>query len=109
MQQPGHDRLLVQLQIRKNNRHAKRMDDIWLTGFALLALMGLIGYPVSLFYHRNIIGRMVFPDTCNQLLIQLIRTRKILHLLDACVRLSDLFDFFLICLCIHRHLSRLLP
>ena len=57
---------------------------------------GLTGHPVSFFYHRNIIGRMVFPDTCNQLLIQLIRTRKILHLLtlaSACL-ISSIFPGF---------------
>ena len=78
---PASDRLFVQLQIRQNDRHAQRMNDIWLTGLALLALVGLIGRPVGLSRSVEISSDgWYFADSCNQLLIQLIRAGKILHL-----------------------------
>ena len=37
VQKSRHDRLLIQLQIRQDNRHAQRMDDVRLAGFTHLS------------------------------------------------------------------------
>ena len=42
MQKSRSDRLFVELQIRQNDRHAQRMNNIWLTRLPLLILMCLI-------------------------------------------------------------------
>ena len=55
VKQPRHDRLLVQLQIRQNNGHAERMDNIRLAGFPHLALMRFPGQIICLFDQGDII------------------------------------------------------
>ena len=79
VKQSCNDRLFVQLQICQNDRNAKRMNDIWFSGFSLLTLMCLISNLVSFFNHADIRGWMIFLHARNQFIIQDLRTCKILH------------------------------
>ncbi len=76
MQKTGHNRLFVQLQLRQDNADTQWVNNVRLAGFAHLALMGVPGYVIRLFYHRDVRGRMVFVHTVNQLLVQLLRALK---------------------------------
>ena len=69
VQKSRHDRLLIQLQIRQDNRHAQRMDDVRLAGFTHLSLMGVICQPIRFFNHGNIIRRMILAHPLDQVLI----------------------------------------
>ena len=55
MQESRFDGLLIQLQIRQNDRHAERMNDVGLSGFAHLPLMGFRGDQIGLFDHGDIV------------------------------------------------------
>ena len=55
MEDTGYNGFLIQLQICQNDRHTQGVDNIWLSGFSLLILMGVSGDMVCLFYHAQII------------------------------------------------------
>ena len=92
MKQTCRDRLLIKLQLCQNDRHAQRMHNIRLTGFARLSLMCIPCHMIRLFNKRNICGRVIFAHTGDQLMIQILRTLKLLHWLDTAVLF--LYQFF---------------
>ncbi len=94
VQDTCHDRLLIHLQICQNDRYAERMDDVRLPGLSELSFMGILGDLIGLFDHTDIIGRMIFAHTGDQLVVELLRAGKIIHGLDAFFRFFDL-SFFL--------------
>ena len=94
MEKTGNDRLLIQLQVRQNDGNTKRMNDIRLTGLAHLSLVGVVRNVVRLLNHRNVRGWMIFSHTGDQLLVELLRARKILHRLHCPVdlRIARIFQ-----------------
>ena len=110
MQKSRHDRFLIQLQIRKNDCDAKRMNNVWLSRFTYLSLMGALCNPIGLLNHRNIVRRVIFAHPFDQILIKLFRTHKFFDTLDTPVIqhklcLIRLFLFFFR----HSHMRTPLP
>ena len=66
MEHSCHDRLLIHLQIRQNDPHPERMNDIRLSGLADLLFMCLSGKLIRLLDERNICGWMILSYPCNQ-------------------------------------------
>ena len=69
VQNTCHDGLLIQLQIRQNDSHIQRMDDIGFPGLPELVLVSLAGNLIGFLDHRDIITGMIFLHTLNKLLI----------------------------------------
>ena len=69
MKKASHNTLLVQLQIRQNDCHTERVNDIRLTGLTKLPFMRLVSNMISLFYHGNVRGRMVFLYAVDQFFV----------------------------------------
>ena len=69
MQHPRHDRLFIHLQIRKDDPHPERMDDIRFARFSRLPVVRFRRCLICFFDHGNIRRRMIFPDTFDQCLI----------------------------------------
>ena len=82
MEDPGHDRLLIQLQIRQDDGNTKGVNDIRFTRLARLALVGLPRQLIRFFHHGNIVGGVVLPDTLDQVLVQHLRAGKIRRVLQ---------------------------
>ena len=74
-----HNGLLVELQVRQNDGNAERMDDIRLSRFAKLPLVGRVSDFVRLLNHADIGRRMIFQHAADELFVKHIRTGKILH------------------------------
>ena len=55
MQQTCHDSFFIHFQLRQNDRHIQRMNDIRFSRLAHLACMGLIRNPVSFLHHRYVL------------------------------------------------------
>ena len=68
------DRLLVELEVRQDQRDIKGMDDVGLSGLSLLSFMRLSGHLIALFDQGYVVGGMVSADTLNNVRIQLFRT-----------------------------------
>ena len=83
MEQSGHDGLLVKLQLRKNNGHTERMNNISLAGFAHLSLVGIVRDPEGFLDHGYIIRRVIFAHTTDQLLVKDLGADKIVHFSDV--------------------------
>ena len=85
VQKSGLNSLLIQFQIRKNDGHAQRVDDIGFAGFAHLSLVCLRGHLIRFFNHGDIIRWMVSAHPGNEILVQLFRAQVFLHGLNASV------------------------
>ena len=81
-----HNRLLVHLQLRQNDSHRKRMDDVRLAALSLLVSVGIQSKAVRPFDDGEIRRRTIKPYRLNQFVVQLLRIRKILCHADARVR-----------------------
>ena len=77
MEKSGCDRLFIHLEIRKDDRHTERMDNVRFPGFSLLVFMGIIRKLICLLDHAQIIGRMVLSDAGNKIPVKNIRTCEI--------------------------------
>ena len=95
VQKTRNDGFLVQLQVRQDNGHTERVDDIGLSGFSFLILVGLLCGKVGLFDHGDICRRVIFSDAFYQLLIKLIRAGKIVHGLNGRICFPDRIQLFL--------------
>ena len=62
--------LLVHFEFGQDYRNVEGMDDIRLTGFPDLSLVGIVGYRISLFDHCYIIAGMIFADITSKLLVK---------------------------------------
>ena len=60
---------LIKLQICQNNCHTKRVNDIRLTGFTHLSVMGLFCHLVCFFDHGDVRRWMIFGHALHQFLI----------------------------------------
>ena len=78
VEKPGRDGLLVQLQLRENDRHAKRVDDIRLPGFSLLILVGFSGQLIGFPDYRKVRGRMVLQNVFLEHAVELLRAHEIM-------------------------------
>ena len=103
MKDTGHNGLLIHLQICKYDAYTERVNNIRFSRFPQLSLMGVLRDLICFFDHTDIIRRMVFAYTGNQLIVELLRTGKVLHSLDAffCFLDTLLFLFSRQCFAIH--------
>ena len=65
VEESRRDGLLIHLQVRQDNGHPQRMDDVRLPGFAALVAVGLLRRLIGLPDHAHVRGRMVLTDTGN--------------------------------------------
>ena len=65
MQQSRCNGFFIHFQICKDDGHAQGVDNIGLSGFSYLILMCFKCSMISLLDQRNVIGRVIFPDTKN--------------------------------------------
>ena len=76
VQKSRDDTLLVELQVRENNRDTERVDDVGLAGLPLLVHMRVFRGHIGAMNERGVIGGMIALDGCDQLLIEYVRVCK---------------------------------
>ena len=77
VQYAGRDRLLVHLEVRKNNADIERMNDIRLAGFSLLVLVIAVRQAVGLVNQREVVRRMILENLFLQNLVDFLRRREV--------------------------------
>ena len=96
VQEAGSNALLIQLQLRKDDRHAERMDNVRLPGLSFLFPVSLSGSLVCFSDHIEIGRGMIFPHASQELLIELLRRDEVIHGTQTGIDFSNfLFQFFI--------------
>ena len=103
MEHAGNNSFFIHLQVRQDDPHPQGMDDVRLPGFPHLVFMRVFRDAVRLLHHGDVSGRMVFPDPCDQRLIELFRVLVILGRFNgmAVHDLKILIQLFILKCCCH--------
>ena len=79
MEDAGDDGFLVQFQIRQNDGHTQRMDNVRFSRFSYLAFVSLRCNLICFFYHMDAVGRVIVFHAGNQFPVQYLRAGEIFH------------------------------